>query len=254
MNSYRNGPFFANIRIYQLSLQNWFSYTLINPLLSGWDHGGVDSSDGATPNENSITVAHEGVLYDNGIIGEDGEPKHFTDPETGYDNTLSPLSSEVNDKSKDYVLPSLFDLVEDIFDISLPFGSNNTGSTLAGNIATSVFRSAARVPATSNSILGYSIPVNDININRKADIVLKSPKYSGDPETIYNQLLDDPIAYNTFLARAINNKYIEGVTWNDYLLLSPEAKSRILTDIRNRVLAGDYKLFTFMVQSLEGRL
>ena len=254
MNSYRNGPFFANIRIYQLSLQNWFSYTLINPLLSGWDHGGVDSSDGSTPNENSITVAHEGVLYDNGIIGEDGEPKHFTDPETGYDNVLSPLSSDVNDKSKDFALPSLFDIVEDIFDISLPFGSNNTGNSITQNIATSVFRSAARAPATSNSILEYSIPVNDINTNRKSDIILKSPKYSGDPETVYTTLLDNPVAFNTFLARAINNNYIEGVTWNDYLLFSPEQQSRILTDLRTRVLAGDYKLFTFMVQSLEGRI
>ena len=32
-------PFFEYIKIYQLAKQSWASYTLVNPLLSAWQHG-----------------------------------------------------------------------------------------------------------------------------------------------------------------------------------------------------------------------
>ena len=42
--------------------------------------------------ENTITVAYESVLYDQGSIDEGGEPVNFTHEETRYDNVPSPIS------------------------------------------------------------------------------------------------------------------------------------------------------------------
>lgn len=83
--------FFSDIKIYQLSRGNWFSYTLVNPLLTRWNHDTLDYSDGSGIMENTISVAYEAVIYNNGTIGKQAEPTGFTDQETGYDNSPSPL-------------------------------------------------------------------------------------------------------------------------------------------------------------------
>ncbi len=84
--------FFRNIKIYQLTKQTWFSYTLVNPMLTNWGHDSLDYSDGSGIMSNSMSVAYESVVYNNGNI--DDEPLNFTDAETGYDNTPSPLVGE----------------------------------------------------------------------------------------------------------------------------------------------------------------
>ena len=61
-------PFFNYIKIFQLSKQKWFGYTLINPLLTSWQHGTLDYSDGAGIMENTISIAYEGVIYTHGNI------------------------------------------------------------------------------------------------------------------------------------------------------------------------------------------
>ena len=83
--------FFRNIKIYQLTKQTWFSYTLVNPMLTNWGHDSLDYSDGSGIMSNSMSVAYESVVYNNGNI--DDEPLNFTDAETGYDNTPSPISA-----------------------------------------------------------------------------------------------------------------------------------------------------------------
>lgn len=85
--------FFSNIKIYQLSRRKWFSYTLVNPILTRWNHDTLDYSDGSGIMENTISVAYESVIYNNGNLGDQGEPVGFTDQETSYDNSPSPLIS-----------------------------------------------------------------------------------------------------------------------------------------------------------------
>jgi hypothetical protein len=92
LNTGNEGPFFTSITLYQLSRQQYFAYTLVNPIITQWSHGNVDSSDGSGLNENTMGIAYEAVLYTHGDIGEDSQPVAFTDPETGYDQTPSPLS------------------------------------------------------------------------------------------------------------------------------------------------------------------
>lgn len=87
-------PFFNYIKIYQMARQRWFSYTLLNPILSSWGHDTLAYSEGAGTTENRMVVNYEGVLYENGNIDVDRNnnmtdgPAGFT--EAGYDLTPSP--------------------------------------------------------------------------------------------------------------------------------------------------------------------
>lgn len=81
-------PFFESIRIYSLSQKKFSGYTLINPLIESWQHG-KHSADSDEPMSNQMGLVFESVLYSHGVIGEDEEPKFFTD--LHYDNEISPL-------------------------------------------------------------------------------------------------------------------------------------------------------------------
>lgn len=61
-------PFFNYIKIFQLSKQKWFGYTLINPILTAWQHDTLDYGEGGGIMENTINVAYEGVIYTHGDI------------------------------------------------------------------------------------------------------------------------------------------------------------------------------------------
>jgi len=90
LNTGNIGPFFSSITIYQLARTQFFAYTLVNPIITQWDHGNV-ASDENSINENSMSVAYEAVLYTNGDIGDDSQPVAFADPQTGYDQHESPI-------------------------------------------------------------------------------------------------------------------------------------------------------------------
>ena len=87
-------PFFKNIKISTLSRGEYTTYTLVNPILTGWSHDNVDNSDGAGTMINSIEIAYEAVFYDQGSTkaGAQGEPAGFG--QDHYDNMPSPISLE----------------------------------------------------------------------------------------------------------------------------------------------------------------
>lgn len=85
---YDNGSyakFFNSIEIYQMSRGNWYSYELINPIISNWTHDSLDSSSSA-PAEQSMTVMYEAINYDSGS----GKPRKFGNADS-YDVVRSPL-------------------------------------------------------------------------------------------------------------------------------------------------------------------
>jgi hypothetical protein len=86
-------PFFQNIQISQMARKAYTTYTLVNPIITDWQHDTVDSSDGATTMVNTITVMYEAVFYDRGNVetGSGGSPKGFGDP-SHYDTTPSMLN------------------------------------------------------------------------------------------------------------------------------------------------------------------
>jgi len=82
-------PFFTSIQIFQLSKQQYQSFTLINPILTNWQHSNLDNSQGAETAENKMTVQYEAVIYGQGKVST-GNPTGFA--QDFYDNSPSPLT------------------------------------------------------------------------------------------------------------------------------------------------------------------
>lgn len=83
-----NVPFFNKITIYQMSQHIWSSYTLVNPVISAWNHDTMDYSSSAVV-ENSMTLVYESVAYDVGYVGQNNPPGFGVDH---YDTVPSPIS------------------------------------------------------------------------------------------------------------------------------------------------------------------
>lgn len=86
-NGSRN-PFFSSIQIYQLSRKTYQAYTLINPIITSWQHDNLAYSDN-DPVENSMSIAYEAVFYGQGAV-DIGTPKGFG--VDLYDRSPSPLT------------------------------------------------------------------------------------------------------------------------------------------------------------------
>lgn len=87
-------PFFQNIQITQLAKKTFTTYTLVNPIISAWQHDSVDNSDSGNPMQNTITVAYEAVHYSRGSVdasGDQQDPVGFGNTEH-YDKQPSPIS------------------------------------------------------------------------------------------------------------------------------------------------------------------
>ena len=76
-----------------MARKSYTTYTLVNPIIVDWQHDTVDSADGTTTMQNTISVMYESVFYDRGNVetGANGNPKGFGVPEH-YDVTPSMLS------------------------------------------------------------------------------------------------------------------------------------------------------------------
>lgn len=86
-------PFFKSIKISTLARGIYTTYTLVNPILTSFQHDTVDNSDAAGMLENTITVAYESVFYESNKIeiGGQGNPTGFG--QDHYDLTPSSLSA-----------------------------------------------------------------------------------------------------------------------------------------------------------------
>ena len=83
-------PFFDDITITQFARKKFTSFTIVNPIITNWQHDSLDNSDGQGMMENTITVAYEAVFYNRDNVAYDN-PKGFGDT-AHYDRTPSPIS------------------------------------------------------------------------------------------------------------------------------------------------------------------
>jgi hypothetical protein len=87
--------FFRDISIYGFNQHKFIEYSLINPLISEWNHDTYDYSQGDGVMENTVTVAYETVKYYSGAIGDvangSTSVRGFGDI-SNYDQIESPLS------------------------------------------------------------------------------------------------------------------------------------------------------------------
>lgn len=97
-NGYRFGldndtyePFFTSIQISQLARHQYLTMTLVNPIISSWQHDTLDNSASADPVQSSMTVVYETVFYADGAVQEGTTPKGFGTAH--YDTTPSPISA-----------------------------------------------------------------------------------------------------------------------------------------------------------------
>lgn len=81
-------PFFDSIIIYQMARKFWNSYTLVNPVISAWNHDTLDYANNS-PSEQSMTLVYESVYYENGLVSQ-GNPLGFGVDH--YDTVPSPIS------------------------------------------------------------------------------------------------------------------------------------------------------------------
>ena len=81
-------PFFRAIRIYQLHQKQFSEYTLINPIITEFQHGQMTAGD-SDPADHKMTVQFETVLYTKGFVTEN-TVKGFGN--THYDKSPSPLT------------------------------------------------------------------------------------------------------------------------------------------------------------------
>lgn len=88
-------PFFNNITIFGLNRHNWISYTLINPIITKFNHDTYSYEDTQSTMQHTMTLDYETVLYNQGA--QDGENPSNIIPgfgdEPNYDKRLSPIAT-----------------------------------------------------------------------------------------------------------------------------------------------------------------
>lgn len=235
-------PFFAYIKIYQLARRNWFSYTLINPLITQWGHDTLDNSDGSGMMENSIVVAYESVLYDHGKI-DGSEPAGFTSEETRYDNVPSPLGYWDESLSGFYTAEP-----------TLLTPNPNTPRGLLPRVTNSDRRPGTNVTNTGPRLPGalpqYLIPTQDSQRDRSTSRLAASQTQIRNADALISGLQSNPSANKSFLAQALNSGTVNGVTFSSFNRLDAGARNAIESDLRNAIRQGDRKLSSFAQQAI----
>ena len=87
-------PFFRDITVYGFNQHKFVQYTLVNPMITEWNHDTYDYSADNGVMENSMTIQYETVKYYTGAIGAvrpDTNVQGFADPNY-YDQRRSSLS------------------------------------------------------------------------------------------------------------------------------------------------------------------
>jgi hypothetical protein len=234
----KRNPFFKYITIYQLSRRNWVAYTLVNPLLTAWNHGGVDSSAGDF-NENTITVAYEAVQYTSGTVAGD-TPAGFADQSVGYDVTPSPLgyidSAMIPGNSEKGLLPALVGLGTSAL-LNKAFGNSNSPSkNILKQVATGIIGGVV-----SNVLSQNKLPVPDPQ-NQQQPVTSSSNNSRPLSSQQIGTLLLSPAIKNQINPALINSGAIPNVSVNDYNSASASQKAAYDSQIASKIASGDQKL------------
>lgn len=245
----KDKPFFKDIKIYQLARQEWFSYTLINPLVSQWGHDTLENADGAGIMENSLSIAYEGVVYDSGQIG--GEPLGFTDEETRYDNVPSPLGSAGGGGGAPgggvaSAGPKL--------NSRNPFGSSVLGrmtnisrGTRGPGVLGDLRAPSDRLPGALPS---YLIPTQDSLALTGASAISPFSGRISDADTLLRGLDASPSANQSYLAKSLNSGTISSLNYQSFRGLDTPSRNTVENDLRQLIRNGDKKQQSFAQEAI----
>jgi hypothetical protein len=146
----KKNPFFKSIDIFVLHQHKFTQYTLVNPVITEWNHDSLDQSDGAKILSNRMSVAYETVLYNSGNISKNSTPSGFA--AQYYDNTPSPLSIGGNGNNSLFGAGGVIDGADNILG-SLADG-NILGALIQGN---TLVKNAKTISSAGLKQEGYSI-------------------------------------------------------------------------------------------------
>lgn len=238
LNNDKRNPFFKSITIYQLARRNWVAYTLVNPLLTAWDHGSVDSS-GSEFNENTMSVAYEAVQYTSGTVAGD-TPAGFADQSVGYDVTPSPLGylddAMIPGNSEKGLLPTILGLGTSAL-LNKAFGNSNSPSkNIVKDVATGVIGGLV-----TNVLSQNNLPVPD---SQNIVTPIQSQSNNSRPlgTTTINTLLAIPSVASQVSPALVNSGALPNVSINDYNNANASQKAAYDAQLRNRIASGDQKL------------
>lgn len=173
--NFKQVPFFTSIDIYILHQGNFTSLSLINPVITGWEHDTLDQTDGTKMLKNTMTVVYEDVFYDKGSVLSGTESASFR--ENGhYDNTPSAYNKNLAEGAtsnigtdKDLYSPNQFNNVKPPATGQLSKALLGLSSTLrAINIARELMNNRKRAWAV------YGFNIKNIVTNKLADAVFAS--------------------------------------------------------------------------------
>ena len=87
-------PFFKRITIFGFNQKNFTAYTLINPIITSFNHDTYNYDEGNGTMRNTMTIDYETVVYDQGAIDGNSPGDIVTGfgDEANYDRRQSPIS------------------------------------------------------------------------------------------------------------------------------------------------------------------
>jgi len=85
--------FFNSIQIWQMSRRRYTCFTLVNPLITSWQHDTMENS-ASDAVQSTMQLSYETVWYGRGAVQQGIAPKSFGSPSGHYDTSPSPLTIE----------------------------------------------------------------------------------------------------------------------------------------------------------------
>ena len=242
-------PFFKSITIYQLARKDWVAYTLVNPLLTAWDHGSVESSS-TDFNENTMSVAYEAVMYTSGSVAQD-TPAGFADESVGYDVTDSPLGYlddamiSGNDGSKGLV-PSALGLGNSALLNKSFRNSNSPSKNISKEVATGVIGGLV-----TNVLSQNRLPVPDSQNQPTIVTSQVTTRPRSRPASDIADQIVIPNIVTTVLPPLVNSGALPNVDINTYNSSSDSQKAAYASVVADMVRGGDQKLIDIASAALD---
>lgn len=186
--------FFSNIRIFSLHNKRFTEYMLINPVITSWKHGELDSKESTGLLENGMGISFETVKYFTGFINPvnvDGFSLLH------YDNKPSPISTSVTNIYSDSGILGAIDGVAK--DLSKPDGTDGSGGVL--NSLLSMYRAYNNIKNINlKNVVGSTL--GQIGSSLLNTVVNGASQYLF-PNLNLNSIVQNQAQIPTFIARSI---------------------------------------------------
>ena len=254
-------PFLTSIQIFSLHNKRFTEYELINPYISDWRHGELNSEQGTGILENQMTVVFETVKYKTGYVNPIDVSGFAT---IHYDNVQSPISTSVTNIYDDNGLIGA--LANGTKDLARPDGQGSGANifnallntyNLAKNLKNVNWTNLARqsigslaisaVNQAVNAALGNSITVPTASLGSglvyNQSNVLSNP-YSSLPQSNGVTIAGSPAGYNLQagvinVGTNISNNFVNGVVTGSIQQGSTKLY-QVSTNQGNNILVDQY--------------